>query len=580
MGAVWALVGLCLLALVSQFGSSVQAQAVDAAAVVFAAAALLAAHLVGVRPLHAPRIDRLWLAWGAFLAWATISTVASGRAWASFVGETNYLAGLAALAALTLVALAASDRGAQVRTAVLAVAPWVALAQIGVVVIQLLVGAQPSGSLPNSTYLGELMLLVLPWVIAADAPAALPRAARLGIAVAGVACLAAAGSRVAAVVGLAWLVVEFVGRSRLDRKARLAVSGVLVLVVLAAGFAFARAEIVGSAGRDTLGERPAMWSVAARALTASPLTGYGPDGFTSGGSSAVTPQLAEREAVVTFRPGAGDPHNLVAWVALSTGLIGLVLFLWAVVEIVLGWRAEQGTGEEVAPAVWGVSGAALVFLTAPAAIQVLPLFALVLGLSRPRKPKSGGGAQGARVLPAGARFAVAGALAAACLVWGLNAATRFGLEEYGPQVSPAKASSAASATSLWSVDPHLAYLASLHLGYAAAADPSISASRLDLDAVRRASTLDPTNPFYALEYARTLKYYGEAPRVVEAAFLTTFERYPAYPLARAEYAAFLAEQGRLEEAAEQVRIAELVPDTDPARAGAIEAARELIGGDR
>lgn len=568
-----ALVVLTLVAMVSQLGSAVQAQAVDAAAVVLAATAVLSAGLIAWRPATRFSVTRLGLAWTALLSWLLISTLLSDRMWPAFMGEANFLLGFGALGALTLIAGAALDRGSEVRRLLVLVAPWVLIAQIAIVAVQLVVGAHAGGSMPNSTYLGQIVVMLLPWVLAHDAPASLPRAVRLGIAVASVVMLGAAGSRVAAVVAVAWLVVTVINASHLARRTRMWVTAGTVVAVLLAGFVFARAEIVGTAGIETFGERPAMWRVSLLALEESPWVGYGPDGFIAGGSEVVSVALAEAGNVITFRPGAADPHSLVIWMALAGGFVALAFSAWFAVELALRWFAARRGGVDFAPGAWGVVGAVVVYLTAPAAIQTLPLLGLVAGVSM-ILPTSSERTQPAWV-PGAVRFAAA-ALGALCLVYGLNAATRFGLEETGPEVSPGKVAGVQRAIGMWPMDPHLMYLASLHLGYVAATDPSVAAQRPDLDAIQQTADLDSHNPFHALELARTLKFYGEPAERIEDAFMEAFQRYPAYPLARAEYAAFLAEQGRLAEAAEQVRIAELVPDQDTGRLGALEAARALI----
>ncbi|HSK48650.1 MAG TPA: hypothetical protein VLA05_11715, partial [Coriobacteriia bacterium] len=87
---------------------------------------------------------------------------------------------------------------------------------------------------------------------------------------------------------------------------------------------------------------------------------------------------------------------------------------------------------------------------------------------------------------------------------------------------------------------------------------------------------DRHNPFYALGYARTLRFYGAAPEKIEAAFAETFNRWPVYPVARAEYARFLAEQGRMDEAREQLELASLVPDRTGGRDRAVQQTLQLL----
>jgi hypothetical protein len=217
-------------------------------------------------------------------------------------------------------------------------------------------------------------------------------------------------------------------------------------------------------------------------------------------------------------------------------------------------------------------------MTTPVALQVVPLLGFVLGTSlapvgahdvRPA-------VVGARGRGVGASIALAVAVAA-CLVLTANAATRFSLENHGPEISPGRTGAAQAATDLWSLDPHLAHLASLHWGWAAAGNPSVAATRPDLRAIERAVAVDARDPFVALEYARTVRFYGAAPADLERAFLEVFERWQLFPIARAEYAVFLAQQGRDDEAREQIAIAELVVEDDALRQKAVDAAKELLG---
>jgi hypothetical protein len=125
----------------------------------------------------------------------------------------------------------------------------------------------------------------------------------------------------------------------------------------------------------------------------------------------------------------------------------------------------------------------------------------------------------------------------------------------------------------------MAYLASFHAGYAVASDPALASARPDLAAIERAVSLDHVNPVYALERARTLRFYGAAPDVVGAAFQEAFRRYPLYPVAHAEYGGYLASLGRLEEARTQIDIARLVSDIDRERLDAINAAEAVLAAD-
>lgn len=582
-----ALIALACVALVSIFGAKVQASAVDEGGVTLGVTGLVAAaSLLAMRTGLFPR-TRLGWAWTALLAWLVVSTAVSGSVWRSLMGEVTGLLGWFALGALTLVIVAVSWRGEAVRRLLETVAPFVIAGEVIATAIQLTTsgqigsfdaGAVARGSLPNSTYLGEAMLLLLPWALADNRGGiALSRTARTALVASTVIVLAASGSRVAAAVALVWALAVLVRRSALSRAMRIAVTVGLVVAVAGGAFVFARGEVLGSAGVTALGERPQMWHAAVLAVEKRPVTGWGPDGFVAGGGSVTTPALAKAGPVVVFRPGGTDPHDLPLWVAVSGGLVGFALFVWICAELVLAWRARARAGADVAPGVWAVVGVTAVLLTAPAAIEILPLFAVSLGLSLAPPP-------GASKRPFAdldvarktAGWVALGLLCVTCALYAANALTRNAFEVANQQVSPARAASAQAASNLWAADPHLAYLASLHWGYAARADRSVAARQPDLAAIERAVALDAHDPFVALELARTLVFYGAEASRIDAAFAETFRRFPLYPAAHAEYAAYLAQSGRAEEAREQIAIAELAGADDPDRDAALTAARAAL----
>lgn len=576
--SVMVLLGICVAALVATIQAQSQVDAVDASAVMLGLAALVAAGMLVSRPaLVVPR-TRLGYAWAAFLVWALVSAVVSGRVWASLMGEVTNLLGWFSLLAATVVVLGVSAHASSARRALEIAAPVVVFGQVAATIVELSLGDMPRGSLPNSTYLGQALLLVLPFVMVEDnGVLKLTRPQRLALGAATAVTLAAAGSRVAAAVAIAWFLWVLVGRSGLSKTVKMVALSATVLAFVVGALTFARAEVLGSTGVETLGARPQMWRTAALAVAERPLVGYGPDGFVAGGVAVTGETLARAGDALVFRTGAVDPHSLAVWVAVSTGIVGLALFLWALVELVLSWRARAAAGQDVAPAAFAVLGTLMVFMTAPAALQVIPLLGFVLGTSlAPAAARDQEPAAVARPTGIGAPVVLA-LMVAASLVLTANAATRFSLEKHSAELSPGRTGAAQTATDLWSLDPHLAHLASLHWGWAAAANPSIAATRPDLRAIERAVAVDSRDPFVALEYARTLRFYGAAPADLERAFLEAFRRWELFPLARAEYAVFLAQQGRADEARKQIEIAELVVEADPQRQNAVDAAKELLG---
>lgn len=587
---LFVLFGCALLGLVSVFGAGNQIQAADEGAIALGVTGVAAALLLFRRPDALVPRTRLGWVWIAFAGWALLSALISGRIWLALMGELSSLLGWFAIASLALIVVAAWSRGDETRRIMSVVAPVVMFAQTAAALVQHLQGLAPRGTLPNTSYLGQVFVLLLPFVVEGDESVIpLSRSARHTLVAASILVLAAGASRAALLVTLAWGLWLFLKRSPWKPAyTRAAVAGVIILVIAFAAVSRPK-EVLGSFELDTLGGREKMWHAAALAVAQRPLFGFGPDGFLPGAVSVTTPELARRAGVINFdKTYAVDPHALPVWMVVSTGVVGLALFLWGLFEIGLGWlRARRGSVDLAAPS-WALAGAFVVFCTAPVALQVIPLLGLVVGVAI--APAVGVGGHGAKpsddeaALGAsrfGARRFAGYALLAGCgvaaLLFAANGATRLPLENHSPQLSSALAPRAQASSDLWRVDPHLAHLASLHWGWAAQGDRSVAATQPDLAAIRRALALDSRNPFIALEHARTLRFYGAPTADIEAAFLEAIRRWPLYPRARAEYAVLLAQTGRPDEAREQIAIAELVDDDDPERLAALKAASDVLG---
>jgi hypothetical protein len=504
----------------------------------------------------------------AFLVWAFACAVASGRGLSAFMGEPTNLLGWLALAALLSVALAAAALSDEVARALGVVAPAVLALELAFAFSQVLTRQPVRGTLPNSTYLGELVVLLLPFV-ALRPEVVPPRAADLH-ALGGVAVLAAGGSRVAALAAGVWLIVEHVPRlARSVRKRVLYALGAVASAV-AGALLFAREEVFGSFSPEAWGERPLMWSDAWRATLARPVLGFGPDGFVAGGASVSTVERMQHGPVLVYRLyGAVDPHSAIAWIAVSTGLVGLALTVWSGVEVVRAWRAAPLPAHRRA-AVWAVCMVAAVLLTAPLVMQVAPVLALVAGVSLPRAPASRAGL---------GRRAWAWLLAALCLAsaaFAAGALVRLPFEVPDQERSLRVAAPAARAAALVRADPYLWYLASQHLGWGVRAGTVSAAERPDLAAAMRASELDRRSPFYALEAARTLVFYDAPASDVDAAYAEVFRRWPAFPLAHAERAHYLASTGRVQEAVREAAVARAFKGDDPEVAAALRAVEEIL----
>ena len=424
------------------------------------------------------------------------------------------------------------------------------------------------------------MLLLLPWTLVTEGVPSWQRWPRVLAVIFTLGALAASGARVAAVFGTVWAIWALAKRSALSPRARTVGSIAVILTVVAAGLFFARVEILGSTSTATLGKRPGMARVVAAAVALRPAMGWGPDGFLAGGSAASTPQLAEGGSIVAIAPGASDPHSLLLTVVVSTGLIGLGLFVWFGAETFVRWRSLLREVVDASTSIWAVCGALVVFLTAPASPLVLPLFALVFGVSLSGRGNAAGAGTGDRPVPQLAVTASLMVIAFTSGVLALNAGTRATFEIANDERAPKVATSALRMARLWGVDPHLWYLASQQIGYVLAENPAAFGGRPDAEALAHAVALDTRNPFYPLELAWVQRVYGEPAAAIEPTYQEAIRRYPLDPRAHAEYAGYLAQLGRMADAEAQLRVAAVLIERDPedtvAAQQAVREARETI----
>jgi hypothetical protein len=538
-----------------------QAQSVDVPATILGLAGLCAAIALAFELRTQPPRTRLGWSWTLFAGWTLLAALMSRRALAAFVGEPTNLLGWWTIASVVAIAWFATVHRKGAVDLLRRASPWLLLVQVAVVVVALLRAfGSPDviydlvarGTLPNSTGLGEFALLLLPWALLAPAekPRSTPAPWRIITATATLAVLAVSRSRIALIIAALWAAWWLLGRCKIAARTR-SVAVIALITAAAVGVGVFSAIQVRDPSGGQLGMRPEFTRVAVAAAVASPVVGYGPDGFVAGGASVSTPQFVSAITPLVFMRGATDPHNLLLWVLVSAGFVGLALFIWALTETAVTWSQLARDGDrDVIPGMWAVGGALVVFLTAPASIAVLPLFGFVLGATLP-SPASGDERSGRAI-----GVALLGMLGLAGLLLAANTLTRLPLELADAQRSPALARRAQSAAAVWTFDPYLYYLASLHWGWSAQSDQTLPALKLDLGAIERATALDRRDPFIALEHARTLRYYQAAPAQVDDAFLETLRRWPAYPTTRVEYAEYLLRTGRNAEAREQLAIAE------------------------
>lgn len=483
-----------------------------------------------------------------------VSAAASPHRWTAVFGASTSGEGVIQLAAAAGLAYAAAFASRRLRPALAAAAPAALAAECALAAVQLAGGSHPQGSLANSTYMGQTVLLCLPLVVApAIAPGAPRRSAawRLALAAAAFALLAAAQSWAALVVALAWGAYEGARRAaaRLPRPSRAgAPAAAAAAVVLAA---LASVALV-PALRGTLDRRLVYWRAAARAIAGSPWLGWGADTFRPVVARFAPPEMLE------YGPGglltghaqlAVDPHALLLSIALAGGLLGVAAAAWAAVEVAANWRRQALAGEGSNP--WAAAAVlyAASALVAPAPLQTLAAAALVLGASlRPERARPVPRAVGGAALAAGVAAAVlAGALGV----------TQVALQTPATPAS-ADAARALALARVWALDPFLHYEASLVAGTAAPDDPAAS----DLAAIRRAVALAPDDPFYALELARTLASRGDPS--APAAYRGAIALFPSSYEARLAYARYLLAAsdaaGALASAETAIALAPAVPD--------------------
>lgn len=546
-----------------------QAKGID-----FAAAAVGVLGLMGTLILFtlSPSLvptRRLSLAWMAFLGWALIVGLGSHRIWASMVGEPTNMLGWFSLLALTSVAMVGYRLREPLRELLLRYGWIMVLFQSALALYQRIVqgNALAAGTLSNSTNLGMSVLLLLPWALPPAGVLSVRQVrTRLAVGALAVVALVATASRLSALIAIVWLVWATLTRSQMRTTTRWAIVSLLLAVTVGTAVSLSSGEFAALLHVDVLGQRPAIYVQALRAIAARPVTGWGTDGFLAGGSATATLEHARAGSLPTFGFGATDPHNLALWVGISTGIVGLLLFSWFAAEALAAFRKARRE-HWAASAAWSLGGSLVVALTAPFALHVLPLFAAIFAASLAAERSA---RIGLRVSVPARRGAALASIALVSVVLAANAATRAYLEEPGQERSALVVDDALAASNLWEMDAHLAYLSSLHLGWSGLAQTDARVPKLDLERLGHAVAVDGHNPIYALERARATEFYGRSPAEVDAAFDQVFERYPANALAHAEYAAYLADTDRWDEAEEELALARLSDDQDPELLAALD----------
>jgi len=492
--------------------------------------------------LPAPIQDRSRLAavLGAWLCWALVAAIASPARYAALLGTPGSMLGWLEVALICAVAAAAA-RDARAGTVLGVLAPVVLAVEACVVFAQAAVGSHPAGTMSNSTYMGEIVVLLVPFAVAQAS-----RAKTFGMRLAG---------GVAAVLGVAAVV---------RGDARAAMVGLFVWVALLAAMSLARhlqlggrqqkaaaCAVVGVSlaayavvfGRQSLtaflADRSRFWSAGLAALGRRPALGWGPGGFRSGVWAIASPSTVETNSGLWQI--ASDPHNIFVWVLVSTGIVGLLLFAWLLFETLRRW------GFQTAPGAWSAQSAAraailmygLIGMTAPLHLQTWPLAALVLGVSLGRTGADEAPAEPDRFARARRVLCVVMAVltGGAALLLGAFAVSQLIAAPFsGQYVEPVPVSSVAAT---WQYDPYLWYRSGVSWQgyYDRTGRPS--GARRDLDAFERASALEPGNPVYAAAVASTLGETGVSSARVRQAFDEALRLFPVSPDTHAQYADYL-----------------------------------------
>lgn len=341
---------------------------------------------------------RASLAWALFLIVGVLATITSLNPEQSLVGHYAEYQGLLLVIASTIVgfgaAALASDAGAWTRLRRSLAAAVIAVS--GLALFQLFQGpgldlSRSTSTLGNASNLGVYLCLVAPLLLSGarserDRTWSVVSWAAFSLAAVLLALTLSRGAWVGVAFGaMAWLAVE--GRSwpTKTRVTWVALVAVALIVVLAVTLVFVphagqrTLEVLRDPSKGNLGWRLEVWRITGGLIGARPFLGFGPASF----RYAFPPT---RTAVTlvgqTSTQIVDDPHNLALSIGVQYGVVGLALFLWLVVGIVLAlWRRssdgdpDHSSAALVAALVAGVVALQAHFLT----LDTWPLLGLVMG---------------------------------------------------------------------------------------------------------------------------------------------------------------------------------------------------------
>ena len=561
------IVAACLALLVALNPYGGLAQPTDFPLVCFGVAGLCAALLLPGADSFAV-LARWRVAWAicALALWAVTCALVSGRLPGATFGANGSALGWPVIALGAVVVLGSAFHARRLRKLLVWAGVAVVTVEFGMTMFEAYRGSVPGGTLSNSSNTGLVLCLLTPLVFWSGlrAEGLWPRVWRLAVAAAGVATLLVGDARTSTVALAVALLVWGVGElaRRYGRRVRVAlVTALGAASIVGMGFIALRWSVLSQGALGVFyRQRTGLWQPALWAIERRPVFGWGPDGY-----QFAVGRVGVRGAYVAWQvwPPGVDPHNLVLWFGVSTGVVGIALAAWIAFEAVRSWRLQSQTTAEipVGPIAAGVALYAVSALTTPAALQTLPIALIILGASL--RPVATPAPQVSRGVARAVRWS---AVVLAVLV-GAYGLTRLTVAN---RLSPPGPVAAQRAADLWRVDPFLYYNASLRWGYAAQDSPDVVGKQLDLIAIRRAVSLDPANWLYQLELARTLVSYGLPGPDIEAAFKRALELGPASPEARAAYAQYLVAIGQLGGAKTLLdQTTGLAPSTEAARVFAL-----------
>lgn len=522
--------------------------AVDLAVLCIGITATLATVGLALSPGSAGRLPRAEVAGCALIAWLVASSIISGRGAAAFLGHPGGGVGALALVAVAIAAAYGRRSSQSVAHWLRVIAPWLVSIEIALVSIQLAAGSMPRGTLPNSSYLAELLVLLLPFVPDPERPRDMTRWAIIALVLVG---MAAAGARIAFVVALVWVVFEALRVRLAGTRARTgALTAGLALLAFGAGWLLARGDFGRWDLASLAGERVAIWRTAFDAIAERPLTGWGADGFAVAGPQMATPTLVGQGLAPVFGPLTTDPHNAFLWIVVAGGVSAALLLLWFASEIarrvLAHHQTAQGKGVAVRAAGWAVALYVVLVLTTPMVPQVLPVFALVVGVLLGETLRDEPGVQRRGISSLGQAIAVVSVLLGMVLLG--SAALRVSADSITVENATMRAASLQRLADTVRIDPHLYYQAAIQWGYAAGSDPAAAFEQRDLLAIDRAVELDGQFYLYELERARTLSFYEASPQELIVAYERVLDDYPALPEANARLGAEKAQLGQSTEA--------------------------------